>query len=155
MSSGCFCLSIWWSGEWLVCGESSRRRWVESLVTASFPAGVRTDLKCFRNKTKAQNQTGGWRLEGTCGALLVQHLLKQVSLEQVSQDHVLLSLVDLLEAVPGGQSRDKTQAAHSGQEGLKVHMQPPSPAACCPLQTSSLHADCRAVSSDPANPWQW
>ena len=70
------------------------------LVAASFAAGVRAELRCFRGASRGESARGGWRLEGSCGGHLVQDVLKQAQREQVAQEHVLVSLGYVLGAAP-------------------------------------------------------
>ena len=72
------------------------------LVAASFAAGVRAELRCFRRDTKAEShpfrrvEVGRdlWRSPGP------RPLLKQAHLEPVAQEHGLLSFGYLLGAAP-------------------------------------------------------
>lgn len=77
-SSDCVFHKIFWSGELLFCDGSSGRSLGLSLVLASFPAGIRAELRGVvgvKPKHRVmQGRGGGWK--GTCGSHLVQHLLK-------------------------------------------------------------------------------
>lgn len=93
------CVCIFWVEELLFCDEHKEELGL-SLVPASFPAGIRAELRCFRSPSKAQSYTEGWRLKGACGGHLAQCLPKQAQLQQVAQDHILMKWEHLLGSVP-------------------------------------------------------